>query len=166
MLISESMNTRLNEQITAELSAAQTYLAMACKLDEMGLKVLGKRFFGQCEEEREHAIRILRYVQEVGGGVTLEALPEPKADYGDARSIIAAAVGNERAISDLINGLVALADSEKDYATRSFLNWFVDEQVEEVSSMTDLLNLVDLAAGNMLQVETRVRHEMTAGTAP
>ena len=59
--------------------------------------------------------------------------------------------------------MVALADSEKDYATRSFLNWFVDEQVEEVAQMTDLLNLVELAAGNMLQVESRIRHEMMAG---
>ncbi len=60
----------------------------------------------------------------------------------------------------MINDLVALAESEDDYATRSFLNWFVDEQVEEVSSMTDLLTLVKLARGNMLQVEARVRHEM------
>ena len=164
MLISKSMNARLNKQITAELSAAQTYLAMACKLDAIGLKVLGKRFFGQYQEEREHAIRILKYVQEVGGGVALEALPKPKADYSDARSIIAAALENELDISAMINDLVALADSEKDYATRSFLNWFVDEQVEEVSSMTDLLSLVDLAAGNMLQVENRVRHEMMAHT--
>ena len=65
----------------------------------------------------------------------------------------------------MINDLVTLADSEKDYATRSFLNWFVDEQVEEVSSMTDLLNLVELADGNMLQVEARVRHQMAAAAS-
>ena len=164
MLISQGMNAQLNAQITAELSAAQTYLAMACNLDEMGLKVLGKLFFGQGEEERGHATRILRYVQEVGGRVTLEALPKPKADYTDAKNIIAAALKNEQDISARINDLVGLADGEKDYATRSFLNWFVDEQVEEVSSMIDLLNLVELADGNMLQVESRVRHEMSAGT--
>lgn len=164
MLISESMNVRLNEQITAEFSAAQIYLAMACKFDEMGLRVLGKRFFGQYDEEREHAIRILKFVQEVGGSVTLDVLPKPKANYPDARSIIVAALESEREISAMINDLVSLADSEKDYATRSFLNWFVDEQVEEVASMTDLLSLVDLAAGNMLQVENRVRHEMMART--
>jgi ferritin len=57
---------------------------------------------------------------------------------------------------------MGLADSENDYATRSFLQWFVDEQVEEVSSMTDLLTLVKMAGDNLLQVEARVRHEMMA----
>ena len=60
----------------------------------------------------------------------------------------------------MINKLMTLADQEKDYATRSFLQWFVDEQVEEVSSMEDLLQLVKLAGNNVLQVEMRVRHEM------
>lgn len=163
MQISKKMSAKLNEQITAELSAAQTYLAMSCRLDVMGLKVLGNFFLSQCAEEREHAMRILKYVQEVGGNVTLEALPKPTADFPDAKAVITVALKNEESISSLINGLVALADSEKDYATRSFLNWFVDEQVEEVARMTDLLNLVELADGNMLQVESRVRHEMMAG---
>ena len=163
MQISDKISAKLNEQITAELSAAQTYLAMSCRLDAMGLKVLGKFFLRQCEEERGHAMRILKYVQEVGGDVTLEALPKPKADFPDAKSMITVALKNEEAISSMINGLVALADAEKDYATRSFLNWFVDEQVEEVAQMSDLLNLVELAAGNMLQVESRIRHEMMAG---
>ena len=57
---------------------------------------------------------------------------------------------------------MALAESENDYATRSFITWFVDEQVEEVASMTDLVNLVKMAGGNLLQVEARIRHEMTA----
>ncbi len=161
MMISDAMNARLNEQITAEFSAAHSYLAMVCAFDRMGLKILSKRFLAQHEEEREHAMKIVRYLHEVGGTVTLEALPKPTGTFKSAEAIVQAALESEKNVTRMIHDLVALAQSEKDYATRSFLNWFVDEQVEEVSAMTDLLNLVHLAGDNMLQVENRVRHEMT-----
>ena len=160
MMISEKMNKALNEQITAEFAAMHTYLAMACRFDEMGLKILSKRFEGQSEEERGHAMKIVRYVLEVGGSISLEAIPEPEDKFKDVKSIVRAALEAERDITERINRLMALAESEKDYATRSVLQWFVDEQVEEVSSMTDLLALVEMAGDNVLLVETRVRHEM------
>ena len=160
MMISEAMNARLNRQIAAEFSAAHSYLAMACALDRMGLKILAKWFLAQSEEEREHAMKILRYVQEVGGTVTLEDIAKPAPKFKNVEAVVQAALQSEQNVTQMINELVALAESEKDYATRSFLNWFVDEQVEEVASMTDLLALVQLAGDNMLQVEARVRHEM------
>ena len=160
MMISQAMNKKLNEQITAELSAAHSYLAMACALDGMGLKVLAKRFFAQASEEREHAMKFIGYVLEVGGTVTLDSVNKPAGEYESVEAIVRAALESEQKVTRMINDLVSLADSEKDYASRSFLNWFVDEQVEEVSSMTDLLSLVQLAGGNMLQVETLVRHQM------
>lgn len=162
MMISDAMNIKLNGQVAAEFSAAHTYLAMACALDRMGLKILAARFLAQYEEERGHALKILHYVEEVGGNVTLEGVSKPAAEYTSVEAIVRTALESERDITRMIGDLVALADSEKDYATRSFLNWFVDEQVEEVSSMNDLLTLVQLAGDNMLQVEARVRHEMTS----
>ena len=111
--------------------------------------------------EREHAMKFVKYVQEVGGTVVLGAVSEPKRDFTNAEAIVGAALEGEKKITGMINELVALADRENDYATRSFLNWFVDEQVEEVASMTDLLDLVKLAGDNSLQVEARVRHQMT-----
>lgn len=160
MMISEAMNAKLNEQIAAEFSAAHDYLGMACALDQMGLKILAKRFLAQHDEEREHAMKILHYVQEVGGTVALQNIGKPVSEYENVEAIVRTALEAEHKVTRMINDLVALADSEKDYASRSFLNWFVDEQVEEVSSMTDLLALVQLAGDNMLQVEARVRHEM------
>ena len=164
MMISKTMHAKLNEQITAEFSAAHAYLAMTCSFERMGLKILAKRFLEQHDEEREHARKIVKYVQEVGGVVKLEAIPKPKSDYRSIKEIVQAALESEQRVTGMINDLVALADSDKDYATRSFLNWFVDEQVEEVSSMTDLLTLVELAGENVLQVESRLRHEMTTGS--
>ena len=160
MMISTAMNAKLNEQIGAEFAAAHAYLAMSCAFDRMALKVLAKRFLKQHDEEREHAMKILHYVQEVGGTVSLEAIAKPKKDYKNTEALVSTALQNELDITAKINDLMTLAESEKDYATRSFLEWFVDEQVEEVSSMTDLLNVVKLAGENVLQVEALVRHQM------
>ncbi len=160
MTISEAMNAKLNEQITAEFSAGHKYLAMACAFEGMGLKIMHERFLIQAAEEREHAMRILHYIHEVGGVVTLDAVPKPAGEFGGPEDIVRTALESEEHITRMVNGVVALAESQKDYATRSFLQWLVDEQVEEVSSMRDLLSLVKMAGGEMLQVEARVRHEM------
>ena len=162
MMISTAMNAKLNEQIAAEFAAAHAYLAMACAFDRMGLKALAKRFLQQHEEERGHGLKILHYIHEVGGTVSLEAVAKPKKEYKNAEAIVSAALQSEKDITAKINDLVTFADSEKDYATRSFLQWFIDEQVEEVSTMAELLNLVKLAGNNVLQVEAVVRHQMLA----
>ena len=162
MMISEKMNAELNAQIAAEFTAAHQYLAMACSLDAMGLKMLCKWFTRQYEEETQHARKIIDYLLEVGGPVELDAVDKPTRDFADVDAIVAASLEAELDITRKINEIVALAESENDYATRSFITWFVDEQVEEVASMTDLVNLVKMAGGNLLQVEARIRHEMTA----
>ncbi len=164
MMISEAMNTKLNEQIAAELSAAHAYLAMACSFESKGLKILAQWFLNQHCEEREHAMKIVKYVQDVGAVVVLGGVPAPQGDFADAEEMVVAAHESECKITSMINDLVSLAEKEKDYATRSFLNYFVDEQVEEVASMTDLLDLVRLAGDNILQVESRIRHQMISKT--
>jgi len=160
MMISQAMCDKLNGQINLEFSAAYQYLSMACSFDSMGLKILSKLFQQQYAEEREHALKILGYVQEVGGAVKLEAVPKPRGDFKSVQDIVEAALKSELNVTQSIGELMEAAIAEKDHATQSFLKWFVDEQVEEVASMTDLLNLVKLAGDNMLQVESRIRHEM------
>ena len=162
MMISKAMNSKLNEQIMVEYSAAHKYLAMVCSFDQMGFKFLSKRFMEQSEEEREHALKILNYMVQVGGTVALTAVPKPENEYKNVEEIVRTALENEQEVTRMINDLVALAESENDYATRSFLNWFIDEQVEEESNMNDLLQLVQLAGKNILQVEMRVRHDMSS----
>ena len=164
-MISKTMNAKLNGQITAEFSAAHKYLAMACAFEDMGLKILAKRFHQQADEERQHAMKILGYVHTVGGTVKLDAIAKPSGPSNSPESLVKAALKSELDITKKINDLAALADSEKDYATRGFLQWFVDEQVEEVATMNDLLALVQMAGANMLQVEARIRHEMGAGAS-
>jgi len=163
MMISDAMNEKLNRQISVEFAAAHAYLGMSCAFDAMGLKVLRERFFGQYEEECAHALKILNYVLEVGGRVDLEGVAKPKGAYKSVQEIVETALESELEVTRLINELVSLSEKDSDYATRSFLNWYVDEQVEEVASMSGLLRLIQLAKGNVLQVEARLRHEMVAG---
>jgi ferritin len=156
MMISETMCTRLNEQITNELGASQTYLAMACMFESMNLKMLAKYFRKQTEEERGHALKILDYVLEVGGRVRLQPLAAPKPDYKSVAAAIDAAVAHEEKVTQQIHSLAALAEKERDYSTRTFLQWYIDEQVEEISSMSYLAALVKMAGEGLLQLEAAV----------
>lgn len=161
MMISEKMNQALNRQVTNEFGASHTYLAMACSFHEMGLKVFAKRFFQQAEEERQHALKIMKYIEDVGGKIVLDGVAKPKTGYNSTLAIVEAAVEAERTVTGQVNELVALAETEKDYATRSFLQWFVNEQVEEVSSMLDLLQMVTMAGEkNLFYVESRLAQMM------
>jgi ferritin len=158
MALSKTMNAKLNEQITSEFYSSQVYLAMACMFEEMGLKMLAKLYRKQTEEEREHALKILDFIPSVEGKVKLQAIPEPPAQYPSVLAAIEAALEHERTVTKQINELVALADEEKDYATRSFLNWYVDEQVEEVQSQAQLAQIAKMVGNNLVQLEAYVAH--------
>ena len=164
MALTDAMVKQLNKQVTAEFGASHAYLAMSCQLDDMGLKVLSSFFLRQSEEEREHALKIIKYLQEVGGAVKLEEVDKPKTDFADVGEIATAALKSEERVTEMIHDLAALAEKEHDFPTRSFLNWFIDEQVEEVATMTDLVHMVKLANDNLLQLETRIRHEFMKPT--
>jgi bacterioferritin B len=158
MPISESLNAKLNEQIANEFNASQIYLAMACMFEAQGLKMLAKLFRKQTEEEREHALKLLDYLPTVDGKVTLAGIPQPPAEWPSVEAAIDAALTHERKVTTQINELMAAAEKDKDYATRSFLTWYVDEQVEEVDSMSHLLQIARMAGKNLLQLEAYVVH--------
>jgi len=158
MMISEKMHKALNTQVMNELHASHIYLAMSLAFRDMGLKVFAGRFYEQSEEERRHALKIINYLQDVGAPARLDVIPRPEGRFETATAIIKAAVQAEEMVTKQVNELVTLAETDKDYATRSFLQWFVDEQVEEVASMHELLQWVEMAGEkNLFFVEARVR---------
>ncbi len=158
MMISEKIAARLNEQVKNEFYSDWLYLAMAFSLESMNLKVFAEWFYLQAKEEREHAMKIAKYLIDQGAEAKLQALPEPKTSYSSAEEICQAAVDHEILVTKMIHDLVELAKSEKDTATQVFLNWFVDEQVEEVASVKELLEMVKVAKspGQILMLEGRV----------
>lgn len=158
MAISKAMNAKLNEQIASEFYSSQVYLAMACMFEGLGLKMLAKLYRKQTEEERTHALKILDYIFTVEGQVKLQAIPEPPAKYKSVLAAIEAALAHERKVTEQIHALAAFAEKEKDYATGSFLQWFIDEQVEEVDSQVQLVQIARMAGDHLLQLEAYVAH--------
>ena len=164
MLISEKMQNKLNQQINREQYSAQLYLAMATAFENMGLKVLAQFYYNHTNEESQHAMKLLKYVVDVGGRVELKAIEAPPTKYGSVTEIAQATLDHEIKVTEMINDLVALAEKENDYSTRSFLSWFVDEQVEEVSSAQELLDLAKMTPPQMLlALESRVSRMMEEG---
>ncbi|MEK6644384.1 MAG: ferritin [Planctomycetota bacterium] len=162
MPVSTKMNNALNQQVSNEFNAAYKYRAMAFSFADMGLKIFAKRFEAQADEERGHALKIAKYIQDVDAKVVLEAVAKPKNDYKSAKEIVEAALKSEITVTNQINDLVALAIKENDYATRNFLEWFVEEQVEEVASMRELLQWVKMAGeANLFQLENRIAQSMS-----
>ncbi len=163
MLISAKMCKKLNEQVTHEFYASHLYLEMACAFHVQGLRVFSQRFFKQTQEEREHALKLAKYVLDVGGEVKLAGIDKPTGDFSSAKIMVKAAIDHEMKITKQINDLVALAQGEDDHATRNLLQWFVDEQVEEVGSMAELLQLIEMAGEkNLLLVEARLAQSMAS----
>jgi len=156
-MIHQELNGAINSQIVNELAASNSYLAVAAYFDSLGLKVLSNHFFKQSSEERMHALKLMRYLLDVNGDLQLGAIPSPRGEFHSAEDAIQHSLAQEIQTTKQINGLMALAHRHEDYASISFLKWFVDEQVEEQASMNELLLLVRQAGpNNLLLVEERL----------
>jgi len=154
MLISKKMNGAINKQIGYEFGAMLQYVAIAAFFSEEGLNELANHFFDQAEEERQHAMLFVKFLLDAGGKVDIPELPPLKQSFRSAEEAIRHSLEQERKVTELINGLVELANRESDHITRSRLNWFVDEQLEEISSMDNLLKVVQRSGEhNLLYVE-------------
>jgi ferritin len=154
MLISEKVCAALNEQVGNEFSAMLQYVAIAAHFELETLPMLAGHFYKQAEEEKEHAHKFIKFILDVGGRVAIPALPAPQAHFKFAEDAVKLSLDQEKRVTQQINHLVGLAKAENDYATDTFLQWFVAEQLEEVSSMEDLLSIVQRAGeGNLLRVE-------------
>jgi ferritin len=154
MLISENILEALNEQIGNEFNAMLQYVTIAAHFDNETLPLLSAHFFVQAEEEKQHAHKFIKFILDTGGRVRIPALPAPQTHFKFAEDAIKISLEQEKRVTEQINRLVHLAKSENDYTTDTFLQWFVKEQLEEVSSMQDLLSIVQRAGeGNLLRVE-------------
>lgn len=161
MMISEKMAKRLNEQVTHEYFAKWAYLAMALAFEDMNLKGFANWFYAQAAEEEGHARKIGTYMLDQGASVKLMALPEPKTDYKSAEEIVQAALNHELKVTEQVHEIARMAEEEGDLATRNFISWKIEEQVEEVASMTELLAMVKMAQspGQLLMLQNHIKRE-------
>ena len=142
MLISDKMNAAVNQQIGNEFGASLQYIAIAAHFDRESLPELAAHFYRQSDEEHMHAMKFVHYVIDAGGRVAIPAIPAPKSEFATAEEAVQLSLNWEITVTKQINGLVDLALKENDHISHNFLNWFVTEQLEEVSSMDKLLSIV------------------------
>ncbi len=145
-MIGKKMQDALNEQVNAEFYSAYLYLSMAAYFESTNLPGFATWMRAQTQEELIHTMKIYDYVNERGGRVTLKSIAEPPSEWKSPLAAFEAAYGHEQKVTGLINGLVNLAVEEKDNAANTFLQWFVDEQVEEEESAETVVNKLKLAA--------------------
>jgi ferritin len=146
-MISKKLEEAINYQINRELFSEYYYLSMASYFNSVGLSGFENFFLVQVEEERFHAMKMYRFLNEKGGQVKLAGIEAPKTEFKSAQEVFELAYEHEKLVSRLINDLMDLAISENDHAARNHLNWFVQEQVEEEDSMETILNKLKLIKG-------------------
>jgi ferritin len=168
MKLSAKLERALNDQITLEFSSAYAYLGMAAYFEHTAFTGFGKWMELQGNEELGHARKFFRYLLDRGGKVDLQALPQPRCNYTSPLDAFKASLAHEEKVSDSICGIYELASAAKDYATISFLKWFLDEQVEEEKSVGDIVAKLELVGDNRNGLFQMDKHagKRAAGATP
>jgi bacterioferritin B len=144
----------VNEQIGNEFGASQQYIAVAVYYDAETLPQLAAHFYRQAVEERNHAMMLVQFLLDADQPVKIPGVEAPQTEFEDAVAPVALALEQEKRVTSQISALAALAREESDLVGEEFLHWFLKEQREEVSSMGDLLKLVQRATeSNLLLAE-------------
>jgi bacterioferritin B len=149
----------LHEQIANEFGAEQQYIACAAYYESQTLPRLANVFYKQALEERNHAMMMIAFLLDRGGEIKVPGVVEPVNHFKDFIEPIALALEQEQKVSQQIEDLARVARDERDYASEQFTHWFIKEQVEEVSSMSDLLRVVQRAKDNPLLAEEFLARE-------
>lgn len=154
MVSSQELIDALNRQVGNEMGASMLYISIASYFDSEDLEQLASFFYRQADEERDHAMRFVRYIVDAGGRVEVPAITAPVHDFDSAEAAVEAALSSEEAVTQQIYDLVEIAQGDRDHIAQRFLDWFVNEQFEEVATMSALLAVVRRAGDdNLLQVE-------------
>ena len=149
----------LNEQVANEFAAHQQYVAIAVHYDAETLPRLSSFFYRQAVEERNHAMMITQYMLDADLDVAIPGVAAPETTFSDIVGPVELALAQEKRVTQQISALAARAREEGDYQGEQFMQWFIKEQVEEVSTMTDLLRIVERSSDNPLLAEEYLARE-------
>ncbi|MFD4193837.1 ferritin [Amycolatopsis thermoflava] len=149
----------LQQQVQNEFHASQQYVALAVWFDNADLPQLAKHFYRQAVEERNHALAIVQYLIDTDHHVDIPPTGEVRNDFAEPLELVELALEQEKEVTADFRTLMKAARAEDDYQGEQFLQWFLKEQVEEVSKMSTLVNVVKRANGNMFEVENWLARE-------
>ena len=136
----------LNDQLANEFAASQQYIAIAVWYDNETLPLLARHFYRQAVEERNHAMIIVQYLLDAQAPISIPAVAGPRNEFSDPIEPVRMALDQEKTVTGQIQELAKVARAEGDLVGEQFLAWFLKEQLEEMSSMADLLRTVERAA--------------------
>ncbi len=155
MALSKKLNTMLNDQVGNELFASHQYVAIAAYFDQAALPVLAKHYYAQALEERQHAMKLAKLVMDVDGDLKIPAVPAPKMAFKSSLEAVQLALESEQRVTAQINALMDQAVADRDHMCKHEFEWFVNEQREEITSATTLVQMVKRAGeSGMFFVET------------
>ncbi|MCS7198485.1 MAG: ferritin [Candidatus Bipolaricaulota bacterium] len=146
--LSKRLEKALNEQIVRELESAYIYLSMCAYFEAQNLRGMAHWMRLQAQEELRHAMKIFDFVNDRGGRVELGPIAKPPIDFKSPLDAFQKALAHEQKITQCINDLYDLADDEDDYPTEVMLQWFIDEQVEEEKSASEIVEQLKLVSDN------------------
>ncbi|RJQ74973.1 ferritin [Pseudonocardiaceae bacterium YIM PH 21723] len=162
--------TLLREQVRNEFTASQQYIALAVWFDDQDLPQLASHFYKQALEERNHAMMMVQFLLDNDLRVSIPGVPDVHNDFKSVREGVELALQQEKTVTDDITTLAKTARAEGNYLGEQFMQWFLKEQVEEVSAMATLLAIVERAeqSGNLFHVEDFLARETVGdqGTDP
>lgn len=143
-MIHPKIQAALNKQIQAEADSSQYYLAMASWAEKNGFEGVSNFFYDHSDEERQHMLKLVKYVNERGGHAKITAVQEPPNDFTDLKQAFQHLLDHEVKITQLINELVHFCLEQRDYTTHNFLQWYVSEQIEEEALARTILDKLSL----------------------
>jgi len=147
-MTSEKLLKELNDQFNFELESAYAYMAMAAYCSAEDYDGFAHFFILQAQEEYQHAMKFYDFIYDMDGRVTMQAIPEPKKDYDSVLDAFRGALAHEELVTSKINKIMDLAIEENNHATKNFLQWFIEEQVEEENSMKKIISNLERINGN------------------
>lgn len=147
-MISKKMTEELNKQMNYEIYSAYEYLSLSAFCSKEGLDGFANWFMMQYKEEMMHAMKFYDYILDQGEQVVLDQVPQPQVEHGKPLEMFEFTLEHEKGVTKRIYNLVDLALDERDHGTNAFLQWFVNEQVEEESTVNGILDQLKLVEGN------------------
>ena len=158
MKISKKLNDALNNQLGHEFIAEHIYMSMAVYFNSLEMKNLSGEFFRQAAEEREHALKFMHYMMEVGADIQIPAISKPESKFNSVVEVFEKSLAWEQVVTARINEMMDIAKADSDYAAQGMLQWFVNEQVEEEATMTRFVTLAKaLQEKNIYLLENLVK---------
>lgn len=159
VLISRELAKAFNQQVGHEFGASMQYVSIGAHFQQKQLTLLARLFYKQAEEEREHAMKFVKYLLDTKAELQIPAIPPPTPTFASAEAAVQAALTWEQEVTKQITDLMEIAVKQNDYLAQSFLQWFIDEQLEEVVKMERLLGVIQQSGErNLLMVEAYLVH--------